>query len=60
MAPEDVAELTETLLGLGVREHVLQEVRSEGARPVYVEKLAAVQGRAGILTVESRASAMAV
>jgi len=60
MAPDDVAELTETLLGLGVREHVLQEVRSEGARPAYAEKLAAAQGRTGILTAESRASAVAV
>jgi len=60
MAPDDVAELTETLLGLGVCEHVLQEVRSEGARPAYAEKLAAAQGRAGILTAESRASAVAV
>jgi len=60
MAPDDVAELTETLLGLGVCEHVLQEVRSEGARPAYAEKLAVVQGRAGILTAESRASAVAV
>jgi pyruvate formate lyase activating enzyme len=44
MTTDDVAELTDTLLGLGVREHVLQEVRTEGARAEYVQRLTAVEG----------------
>lgn len=44
MTTDDVAELTDTLLGLGVREHVLQEVRAEGARAEYVERLTAAEG----------------
>ncbi|HXD60432.1 MAG TPA: anaerobic ribonucleoside-triphosphate reductase activating protein [Lacisediminihabitans sp.] len=44
MTTDDVAELTDTLLGLGVREHVLQEVRAEGARADYVERLTAAEG----------------
>ncbi|WP_349897860.1 anaerobic ribonucleoside-triphosphate reductase activating protein [Parafrigoribacterium soli] len=40
MTSDDVSELTETLLRLGVGEHVLQEVRTEGARTEYVERLA--------------------
>lgn len=37
-----VAELTASLLAEGVHEHVLQEVRAEGARPEYVERLMAL------------------
>lgn len=33
--PADVAELTGLLAGLGVRDHVLQEVRTTGVRPEY-------------------------
>ncbi len=43
MTDADVAELTETLRGLGVTDHVLQEVRTEGVRPEYAERLAAVR-----------------
>jgi pyruvate formate lyase activating enzyme len=39
----DVAELGATLRLLGVREHVLQEVRSEGTTPEYRRALAAVR-----------------
>ncbi len=42
LTPGDVAELTATLMRLGVREHVLHEVRVEGTRPLYAEQLAAV------------------
>ncbi len=41
MTTDDVAELTNTLLRLGVREHVLQEVRAEGTRAEYSEVLRA-------------------
>ncbi|MEO6982323.1 MAG: anaerobic ribonucleoside-triphosphate reductase activating protein [Edaphobacter sp.] len=44
MIADDVTELTETLLQLGVMEHVLQEVRTEGARPEYAERLANALG----------------
>lgn len=40
----DVAELTATLTALGVAEHVLQRVRTEGVRPEYAERLAALAG----------------
>jgi len=42
MTPDDVAELTATLRGLGVREHVLQQVRIEGARPEFAARLKAL------------------
>ncbi len=42
LTPEIVAELTASLLAEGVPEHVLQEVRTEGARPEYVERLMAL------------------
>ncbi|MES2092525.1 MAG: anaerobic ribonucleoside-triphosphate reductase activating protein [Actinomycetota bacterium] len=42
LTPGDVAELTASLLAEGVHEHVLQEVRAEGARPEYVERLMAL------------------
>lgn len=45
-SPEDVAELGELLAGLGVRDHVLQEVRATGTRPAYARALAAVVGGA--------------
>jgi pyruvate formate lyase activating enzyme len=35
LSEADVAELTATLHGLGVVEHVLQEVRMEGVRQEY-------------------------
>jgi pyruvate formate lyase activating enzyme len=41
MTTPDVDELTTTLTGLGVREHVLQQVRTEGARDEYAAALAA-------------------
>ncbi|WP_199421974.1 anaerobic ribonucleoside-triphosphate reductase activating protein [Actinotalea solisilvae] len=36
----EVARLSALLAGLGVRDHVLQEVRTEGVRPEYAEALA--------------------
>jgi pyruvate formate lyase activating enzyme len=42
LTPESVAELTASLRTEGVREHVLQEVRAEGARPEYVRRLMAL------------------
>lgn len=41
MSDADVAGLTGVLNGLGVEEHVIQTVRSEGARPEFAERLAA-------------------
>lgn len=38
----DVADLTGLLRGLGVRDHVLQQVRTTGVRPEYVRALARV------------------
>ena len=45
LLPDDVAALTADLRARGVREHVLQEVRTQGTRPEYVARLA--QFRAG-------------
>jgi pyruvate formate lyase activating enzyme len=42
LGPADVAELTAALQAEGVREHVLQEVRAEGTRPEYAERLLAL------------------
>jgi pyruvate formate lyase activating enzyme len=42
----DIGELEVTLRGLGVREHVLQEVRSEGTTPTYQLALAAARATA--------------
>lgn len=42
MSPDDVAELTSTLQKLGVREHVLQQVRTEGASPEFAARLDAL------------------
>lgn len=39
LAPDDVAELGETLRAMGVTDHVLQEVRATGARPDYLTAL---------------------
>lgn len=39
MSPDDVAELTATLRKLGVREHVLQQVRTEGTSPEFTARL---------------------
>lgn len=47
----DVAELTGTLLALGVGEHVLQQVRVEGVRPDYARRLSELTPR---LAVRSR------
>jgi pyruvate formate lyase activating enzyme len=44
MTADDVSELTETLLRLGVREHVLQEVRAEGTRAGYAQRLKTAVG----------------
>jgi pyruvate formate lyase activating enzyme len=41
MSDDDVAGLTGILSHLGVREHVIQTVRAEGARPEFAERLAA-------------------
>lgn len=41
LTPDDVAELRETLRAMGVTDHVLQEVRTTGARPEYVAALGA-------------------
>ncbi|NCT92490.1 anaerobic ribonucleoside-triphosphate reductase activating protein [Cellulomonas sp. APG4] len=43
LTSDDVAELTALLEGMGVRDHVLQEVRSTGTRPAYAEALAAAR-----------------
>ena len=42
MSPDDVAGLTATLRRLGVREHVLQQVRTEGASPEFAARLEAL------------------
>lgn len=42
MSPDDVAGLTVTLRKLGVREHVLQQVRTEGTRPEFAARLKAL------------------
>lgn len=44
MTGEDVEQLTDTLFDMGVHEHVLQEVRTEGTTPEYRAALAAVRG----------------
>ncbi|KQR16100.1 anaerobic ribonucleoside-triphosphate reductase activating protein [Cellulomonas sp. Leaf334] len=41
MGPDAVAELTEALSGLGVRRHVLQQVRADGTTDEYRAALAA-------------------
>ncbi|CAN5556108.1 anaerobic ribonucleoside-triphosphate reductase activating protein [soil metagenome] len=41
MNPAGLAELTGQLLAVGVSEHVLQDVRAEGVRPEYADRLAA-------------------
>ncbi|GEL97271.1 anaerobic ribonucleoside-triphosphate reductase activating protein [Cellulomonas terrae] len=41
MGPDDVAELTDVLAGLGVRRHVLQQVRQDGTTDEYRAALAA-------------------
>jgi pyruvate formate lyase activating enzyme len=46
LAPDDVARLRSTLRGLGVRDHVLQEVRPEGTTDAYRAALAAVRAAA--------------
>lgn len=43
LTADDVAGLTTTLRGLGVREHVLQDVRAEGTRPEFAARLQALQ-----------------
>lgn len=40
MGPDDVAELTDVLAGLGVRRHVLQQVRADGTTDEYRAALA--------------------
>jgi len=42
MTADDVASLTSTLHGMGVREHVLQRVRTEGVRPEFAVRLEAL------------------
>ena len=44
LAGDDVRELTDTLVAMGVHEHVLQEVRAEGTTPEYRAALAAIRG----------------
>ncbi|MCG2797590.1 MAG: anaerobic ribonucleoside-triphosphate reductase activating protein [Cellulomonas sp.] len=41
LRPADVAELSQVLADLGVRDHVLQEVRPQGTTPEYQAALAA-------------------
>ena len=41
LGPDDVAELTDVLAGLGVRRHVLQQVRADGTTDEYRAALAA-------------------
>ncbi|MDC7123454.1 anaerobic ribonucleoside-triphosphate reductase activating protein [Cellulomonas fimi] len=43
LTPADVDELTATLAGLGVRDHVLQEVRPDGTTDAYRQALAAAR-----------------
>jgi len=43
LTDDDVHELTDTLFDMGVREHVLQEVRAEGTTPEYRAALAAAR-----------------
>lgn len=42
LSSDDVAELTATLQKLGVREHILQQVRTEGASPEFTARLEAL------------------
>jgi pyruvate formate lyase activating enzyme len=42
LGPDDVAELSSVLAGLGVRDHVLQQVRTDGTTQEYRSALAAV------------------
>lgn len=42
LTDDDVRELTDTLFAMGVPEHVLQQVRTEGTTPEYRAALAAV------------------
>lgn len=44
LTDRDVAELTDTLRGLGVRDHVLQKVRPDGTTDEYRAALAAATG----------------
>jgi pyruvate formate lyase activating enzyme len=44
LSPDDIAELSATLRGQGVREHVLQQARAEGVRPEYASRLKALSG----------------
>lgn len=46
MTTADVEELTATLTALGAREHVLQQVRTDGVRDVYAAALAQVEALA--------------
>ena len=46
MTDDDVAGLTAALRGLGVTEHVLQKVRSEGTGPGYTARLRALDAAA--------------
>lgn len=48
MLPDDVAELTAALRASGVREHVLQEACTQGARPEFAARLQALSGRASV------------
>ncbi len=47
LTDDDVTELRATLAALGVRDHVLQEVRTTGARPEYARALAAASATRG-------------
>ncbi len=42
LSPDDIAELTAVLLGHGVHDHVLQQVRTEGTRPEFTARLHAL------------------
>ena len=46
LSPDDVARLTAELAEAGVTDHVLQEVRTDGARPEFVERFADMRGAA--------------
>lgn len=46
MRPHDVARLTDALHARGVREHVLQEVRTQGTTPQFAARLEAFRDRA--------------
>lgn len=54
LSDDDVAELTRSLQELGVDDHVLQEVRTEGVRPEYAERLATFTAMPTVVASQER------